>query len=121
MSHTNLCPKCGVSFKCGASTGGCWCSRLPAILPPDPTASCLCPDCLAKSLAQRIQQRIETLPFADALAFARQHASGQQALEHIDYTIEDGAWVFTRWYLLKVGSCCGNGCRNCPYPKKPTR
>ena len=32
------------------------------------------------------------------------------------FPIENGDAVFTSWYLLKQGECCGNGCRNCPYP-----
>lgn len=36
-------------------------------------------------------------------------------LKRYDYTIENGVWVFTSWYHLRRGYCCGNGCRNCPY------
>lgn len=33
-----------------------------------------------------------------------------------DYVIDDdGAWEFTRDYLLGLGSCCKNKCRYCPY------
>jgi len=32
-----------------------------------------------------------------------------------DYIIENGNYVFTRYYLKKRGYCCGSGCRNCPY------
>jgi hypothetical protein len=40
----------------------------------------------------------------------------QSLIEGIDYTIEGGvALVFTAWYHLKRGECCGNGCRHCPY------
>jgi len=38
--------------------------------------------------------------------------------EGIDYTIENGLFVFTSLYLTKRGYCCGNGCRNCPYGKE---
>jgi len=34
----------------------------------------------------------------------------------IDYEIdEEGLLVFTAAYLLARGTCCGSGCRNCPY------
>ncbi len=36
-------------------------------------------------------------------------------LEPEDYYVEDGLMVFTAAYHLKRGSCCGNGCRHCPY------
>lgn len=42
----------------------------------------------------------------------------KQLIEGIDYTInEAGFYVFTSWYLLRQGKCCGNGCQNCPYQK----
>ncbi|MBC7661751.1 MAG: hypothetical protein H7249_18815 [Chitinophagaceae bacterium] len=38
-------------------------------------------------------------------------------VEGVDYTIDPatGYLVFTGAYHLKRGSCCGSGCRNCPY------
>lgn len=38
--------------------------------------------------------------------------------ENLDYYIENGYWVFTEYYHLKRGYCCGSGCRHCPYPLK---
>lgn len=33
-----------------------------------------------------------------------------------DYYIDaSGLLVFTREYLIKEGTCCGNGCKHCPY------
>ncbi len=32
-----------------------------------------------------------------------------------DFYFEDGLMVFTAAYHLKRGSCCGKGCRHCPY------
>ena len=40
----------------------------------------------------------------------------QSLIEDIDYYIDKGGLlVFTAWYHLKRGSCCGSGCRHCPY------
>ncbi|WP_109619697.1 DUF5522 domain-containing protein [Sediminitomix flava] len=36
-----------------------------------------------------------------------------------DYYIENGLYVFTASYHSKRGYCCKNGCRHCPYGKKP--
>ena len=36
-----------------------------------------------------------------------------------DYYIEDGYKVFTEEFHLKRGTCCGSGCRHCPFPKEP--
>lgn len=81
-------------------------------------ARCLCPTCLAKAVAARIGDLLSGLGHEDALALAAQHAGGR-VIEHIDYTVENGDAVFTSWFLLKQGTCCGNGCRNCPYPGEP--
>ena len=34
-----------------------------------------------------------------------------------DFYWEDGNMVLTEQYHLKRGSCCGSGCRHCPYRK----
>ncbi|HEX8341664.1 MAG TPA: DUF5522 domain-containing protein [Tepidisphaeraceae bacterium] len=36
-------------------------------------------------------------------------------IENVDYTVEAGRYVFTAAYLLRRGTCCGSGCRYCPY------
>lgn len=36
-----------------------------------------------------------------------------------DYYIdENGNLVMTREFLERRGTCCGNGCRHCPYEKE---
>jgi hypothetical protein len=39
--------------------------------------------------------------------------------ENEDYYLEKGRVIFTKNYLLKRKSCCGNknNCRHCPYTK----
>lgn len=32
-----------------------------------------------------------------------------------DFFIENGLVVYTAAFHLKRGSCCGSGCRHCPY------
>jgi len=47
---------------------------------------------------------------------SNQKKSKPQKLEvGIDFTIENGLYVFTSAYLLRRGYCCENACRNCPY------
>ena len=42
----------------------------------------------------------------------------QSLQEGIDfYYTPEGYTVFTAAHHLKRGSCCGNGCRHCPYTK----
>ena len=38
-------------------------------------------------------------------------------VEGLDYYFEEGLMVLTAHFLLNRGYCCGNGCRNCPYPE----
>lgn len=32
-----------------------------------------------------------------------------------DYYLEKGLVIMTESYLIKRGSCCGGGCRHCPF------
>lgn len=38
-------------------------------------------------------------------------------VEDLDYYIDEqsGLFVLTTYFLLNRGSCCGNGCKHCPY------
>ncbi|MGA9587759.1 MAG: DUF5522 domain-containing protein [Terracidiphilus sp.] len=36
-------------------------------------------------------------------------------LDPEDYYFDGPYMVFTAAYLLKRGTCCGSGCRHCPY------
>jgi hypothetical protein len=38
-----------------------------------------------------------------------------------DYYFEGSLMVFTAAYHLKRGSCCGSGCRHCPYGNGPDK
>jgi len=116
MIRTKSCKQCQAEFSCSADTNNCWCFRYPAVMDPDPSSSCQCPQCLAKSIGKQIHQRIDGLTIDEAIAEAKPFAASPQLLEHIDYTMEDHLMVFTSWHLLKNGKCCGNDCRNCPYP-----
>jgi hypothetical protein len=44
-------------------------------------------------------------------------------LDPEDYYYEGPCIVFTAAYHLKRGSCCGSGCRHCPWreEKRPSR
>jgi len=47
----------------------------------------------------------------------RKEKKSENFTEGVDYYFEDGLMVLTAHFLRKRGYCCGNGCRNCPYPK----
>jgi len=44
-----------------------------------------------------------------------------ELIEGVDYYIENGLFVFTKYYLQKRGYCCENDCRHCPYREGNSR
>jgi hypothetical protein len=46
-------------------------------------------------------------------------SNGPESIQSQDYYVdqETGLTVFTSYFHLKRGYCCGSGCRHCPYPK----
>jgi hypothetical protein len=45
----------------------------------------------------------------------------EPAQEPPDYYVENGLVVYTAAYHLKRGTCCGSGCRHCPYDPRHSR
>jgi hypothetical protein len=50
-----------------------------------------------------------------SIRFRRRFLEPQAVLDPEDFYFENGLMVLTERYHLKRGSCCGNGCRHCPY------
>ena len=79
----------------------------------------LCLECLKSRTLEQISQavaRFEAGETDNPAAPYLGQTQTQSLIEGIDYTIEGGvALVFTAWYHLKRGECCGSGCRHCPY------
>lgn len=51
--------------------------------------------------------------------YAKENPKKEEApklVEGLDYYFENGLMVLTAHFLRNRGYCCGNGCRNCPYP-----
>jgi hypothetical protein len=84
-------------------------------MPADFDQDCRCPACLGQTIDARIKASLQTQGIASMVDMARLFFNPDTLVEHVDYTIENGSYVFSAWYHLKRGSCCGNGCRNCPY------
>lgn len=114
------CGRCDTAFECGPDHehGRCWCDRYPPILPPTPGLECLCPRCLTEALRPHIAAYIAAVPKParkNNPAFTT-HARPGALVEGLDFVKDSrGYMVFTEWYHLKRGDCCGNGCRHCPY------
>jgi len=111
------CSVCGTKFSCGATQEGesCWCLGFPAIMPAEYDQDCRCKACLSKAIAEKIELAIQGNTLEHMLQLASQYDNKKGLLEYIDYTIEYGEFVYSKWYHLKRGTCCGNSCRHCPY------
>lgn len=118
MSTFNVktCASCDAELDCSSSD--CWCASYPPILPSNNSCGCLCQKCLIKKIKIEIEDYMADLT-NDKIKKVQAFGKPNQFTEGIDYKINDqGAWVFSSWYLLRQGHCCGNGCLNCPYPEK---
>lgn len=110
---TQSCFNCNAPLQCTASKT-CWCTTYPALVAIDETAECLCPDCLKIKIISKIGVLVQEITTGKRENDVAQYAT-RRLIDGIDYHIENGMWVFTEWYHLKRGSCCGSGCRHCPY------
>ena len=106
------CPNCENSLVC-ATDYTCWCHKLPHISLSQVDIECLCKSCLLTFQANVINQGQPIS--SDIMQQIKQLGSPAKPQEGIDYTMENGLLVMTRWYLLRRGHCCENGCRHCPY------
>lgn len=112
------CSVCQNTFGCGnpSETVRCWCNDLPPIFNLDNITDCLCPKCLKHATIKKIDDYVNTItPENSCSNIAKDLPKTTQLVEDIDYYLENGNYVFTKWFHLKRGSCCGNKCRHCPY------
>ena len=71
---------------------------LPPTVAVGEATDCLCKNCLMQEIEK---QKQKTKP--------------QTLVLNVDYYIENGRWVFTEVFHQKRGTCCGSGCRHCPF------
>jgi len=112
------CSNCRISFDCGDSAPDkkCWCNDFPPIFTISENGDCLCPNCFKDCCSIKIEEYVYTITPQTALTNkAKELPKIQKIIEGIDYYLENGNYVFKAWFHLKRGSCCGNGCRHCPY------
>jgi hypothetical protein len=120
LTKEKKCSSCEESFGCTNTkeNGKCWCDAFPPIFEPNSAVDCLCSSCLKVATIQKINKYTASLSPEQALTNkAKDLPKTKELIEGIDYTIENGLYVFSAWFHLKRGSCCGNNCRNCPYKK----
>ncbi|MEO1652135.1 MAG: cysteine-rich CWC family protein [Bacteroidota bacterium] len=109
------CPRCQKKNACTqALDQACWCENYPHLLKPQAKAACLCEACLREEMQVIIQQMLEQHKQGKPLGIPRRQKN-EPLIEGLDYYMEEGKWVFTEWFHLKRGHCCGNRCRHCPF------
>jgi len=110
------CSKCGISIECTLNKA-CWCHNYPHIPISINESDCLCPNCLELQMARKINNSEIKLTENQVKQIADLgHADHEALKKDIDFSTNDaGMMVLSKWYLLKRGYCCENGCVNCPY------
>ena len=68
-----------------------------------------------EALNNRIESLVEENGMEGVQKLAEPYRNQSKLIKNVDFTIEDGLHVFSKWYLIKQGECCNNGCSNCPY------
>ena len=114
MSLKN-CSKCQHEFDCRSGAGSCWCMSFPPIMIPNLEEDCFCAICLGEAMNDRIDSLIDQKGMNKFQELAEPYRNKSKLIENIDYIINEGLYVFSKWYLVKQGECCSNGCKNCPY------
>jgi hypothetical protein len=123
--NDETCPVCGQDNQCRVAKGHlykglCWCEK---IVVPGHILSRLAnewaePACICRSCLETIARVSALLEDPDAVVaevFRLTRPTGSMLLPEDYYLDENGNMVFTAAYHLERGTCCGNGCRNCPY------
>lgn len=118
------CSVCNDPFGCGneSDTKKCWSNDLPPIFTLDGISDCLCPPCLQQATVAKIEEYVATITPENAKDNkAKDLPKTTHFIENIDYYIENEKYVLTKWFHLKRGNCCENGCRHCPYGFKKNK
>lgn len=53
LERKKICASCRIEFSC--YTHNCWCAELPNLIPLTAGNDCLCPGCLKKAIARKIE------------------------------------------------------------------
>lgn len=112
----DVCSKCQNTFSCSLNKS-CWCSTYPKLQHIESKQFCLCPSCLQTQLNLELKDKIDELGAqkGSLIQFVQESESSDNLIEGLHYYWEGPYMVFTERYHLKRGTCCGSGCRHCPY------
>lgn len=114
--ETECCPRCGILFECKVGdVMNCQCSQV--VVSPktylfleETEYGCLCKNCLSDIDRMVLMAEESVFP-----------SEPSNFVENVHYYIDAGLWVFTEFYHLSRGYCCGNHCRHCAYGNKKKR
>jgi Family of unknown function (DUF5522) len=113
------CVQCNTNLHCGVQNiDACFCNQYPAILQPEnDVKTCLCKACLHDAVKQKVETITNNFTAQQAIDnnWIKDLPKAKELIEGIDFYIENGFYVFTKWHHLKRGYCCKNGCRHCGY------
>jgi len=82
---------------------------------PSAEEDCFCPTCLSETINLKIDSLVREKGMEEFQKFVEPLRTQIKLIKNVDYTVIDGLYVFSKWYLIKQGDCCNNGCKNCPY------
>ena len=112
------CSVCKLPFFCGDASvlEKCWCNNYPPLFLPSEINDCMCENCFKQASIHKIEEYVAAVtPEKAKDSKAKDLPKTTHFIENIDYYIENEKYVLTKWFHLKRGTCCGNGCRHCPY------
>jgi hypothetical protein len=125
LGRDETCPLCGKDNQCRLAKGHlykglCWCHQIvvPGHILNRLAAEWVEPVCICRSCLETVARVSASLNDPDAVlteVFQLTRSSGSTLLQEDYYLDENGNMVFTAAYHLKRGTCCGNGCRHCPF------
>ena len=105
-----ICERCQSSFECKVGdVANCQCSTVVVVeatheFLAKTAYDCLCQNCLIAINNLVLQSQKEDFPNRPS-----------QLKEGVHFYFEGGLFVFTEYYHLLRGNCCGSGCRHCAY------
>ena len=125
MNHppeNTQCDSCQAPLYCAVDKQNqtCWCTEFPTVLPVEVGKKCFCAACLGKKFDDYLARSVREDGLDAVLRLASEYSKDsrtQNLIEHVDYTLDGELYVFSKWFHLKRGTCCGSGCTNCPFPK----
>ena len=104
------CPRCEKPFECKVNNiTQCQCYGLQISEATQEYLQQTQYDCLCAKCLQELDNIVKT---ASETPLPRRYGEFQEGLH---YYVENGLLVYTEFYHIQRGYCCGSGCRHCAY------